>query len=105
MLTLLSRLFYYESAAGRKLDSARASGTNTLGKLKKASQTTRRALLGDRRIANDDPHRKATACPGSRAHARELSLYTAALSRGRARRIRRRFTPSTHHTPLAAAAL
>ena len=67
MLTLLSRLFYYESAAGRKLDSARASGTNTLGKLAlvKASQTTRRALLGDRRIyiANDDPHRKATACP------------------------------------------
>jgi hypothetical protein len=67
MLTLLNRLFYYESAAGRKLDSARASGTNTLGKLAlvKASQTTRRALLGDRRIyiANDDPHRKATACP------------------------------------------
>ena len=65
MLTLLSRLFYYESAAGRKLDSAGASGTNTLGKLAlvKASQTTRRALLGDRRIANDDPHRKATACP------------------------------------------
>ena len=66
MLTLLSRLFYYESEA-RKLDSARASGTNTLGKLAlvKASQTTRRALLGDRRIyiANDDPHRKATACP------------------------------------------
>ena len=49
------------------MDSARASGTNTLGKLAlvKASQTTRRALLGDRRIyiANDDPHRKATACP------------------------------------------
>ena len=53
MLTLLSRLFYYESAAGRKLDSAGSSGTNTLGKLafvKVASQTTRRALLGDRRV-------------------------------------------------------
>ena len=65
MLTLLSRLFYYESAAGRKLDSARASGTNTLGKLAfdKASQTTRSAVGRPSYIANDDPHRKATACP------------------------------------------
>ena len=65
MLTLLSRLFYYESAAGRKLDSARASGTNTLGKLAfvKARQTTRSAVGRPSYIANDDPHRKATACP------------------------------------------
>ena len=68
MLTLLSRLFYYESAAARKLDSARASGTNTLGKqqlLSKqtASQTTRSAVGRPSYIANDDPHRKATACP------------------------------------------
>ena len=66
MLTLLSRLFYYESAAGRKLDSARASGTNTLGKLAFVKATSRRAERCWETvvyIANDDPHRKATACP------------------------------------------
>ena len=66
MLTLLSRLFYYESAAGRKLDSARASGTNTLGKLAFVKPGRRRAERCWETvvyIANDDPHRKATACP------------------------------------------
>ena len=66
MLTLLARLFYYESAAGRKLDSARASGTNTLGKLAfvpSQLDDAQRCWETVVYIANDDPHRKATACP------------------------------------------
>ena len=71
MLTLLSRLFYYESAAGAKLDSARASGTNTLGKLAFVKASFCQSQPDDAQrcwetvvyIANDDPHRKATACP------------------------------------------
>ena len=62
MLTLLIRLFYYESAAGRKLDSARASGTNTLGKLAFVSQPDDAQRCWET-VANDDMHRKATACP------------------------------------------
>ena len=56
---------FYSEYYQAKLDSARASGTNTLGKLAlvKASQTTRSAVGRPSYIANDDPHRKATACP------------------------------------------
>ena len=72
MLTLLSRLFYYESAAGRKLDSARASGTNTLALVKAgASQDDVQSCWETVvYIANDDPHRKATATPSPGSCAR-----------------------------------
>ena len=105
----VSRLFLPRSVRrGFKAHQAwlgvRASALNTLGKLAfRASKAARgraeRCWETVVYIAIDDSHRKPRPCPVLAAvHARELSLCTA-LSRGRARRIRRalRHRRATRH--------